>query len=218
MQICLNFKINISNSELLCFTSYNVRLKLLSYVAITKMSKNLIKIAKVNFAGTTHKKIFATATTTCKRSVKYLNMQPHTHTHTTTATRRTANIQSSTIFHCYFWITLTHTHPPTHTHLQSHALVHIHTNWATIERKGEAKTLVSDCVLRFQMNLIQCPFSHSYNGQRRTLLWHCPAFGFGCLQGETFYEVHSSISLGLGLSLSLQLWFFIADFRSFQCL
>jgi len=46
------------------------------------MSKNLIKIAKVNFAGTTNKKYLKTATTTSERSVKYPNIHPHTHTHT----------------------------------------------------------------------------------------------------------------------------------------
>lgn len=42
------------------------------------MSKNLIKIAKVNFAGTTNKKYLKTATTTSERSVKYPNIHPHT--------------------------------------------------------------------------------------------------------------------------------------------
>lgn len=42
-------------------TSYSVRLKLFYYVvAKTEMSKNLIKIAKVNFASTTPKQVFAT--------------------------------------------------------------------------------------------------------------------------------------------------------------
>jgi len=51
---------------------------LLNYVAKTEMSKNLIKIAKVNFAGTTNKKYLKTATTTSERSVKYPNIHPHT--------------------------------------------------------------------------------------------------------------------------------------------
>lgn len=56
LQCYANFQINISNSELLLHSSYSVRLKLLYYVvAKTEMSKNLIKIAKVNFASTATK-------------------------------------------------------------------------------------------------------------------------------------------------------------------
>lgn len=43
------------------------------------------------------------------------------------------------------------------------------------------ETLVLDCV-RFQMNLIQCPFSHSHNGQQREHTF---------VQGGTFYAIHS---------------------------
>jgi len=132
MQICLNFKINISNSELLCFTSYNVRLKLLSYVAITEMSKNLIKIAKVNFAGTTHKKIFATATTTCKRSVKYLNMQPHTHTHTQQQQQEELQISKALQYSTATFESRSHT--LTHPHIHIYNLMLLYTYIPTGQR------------------------------------------------------------------------------------